>query len=373
VIVGAGVVGLACGAALARAGREVLVLEAADRIGTQTSSRNSEVIHAGIYYPSGSLKAELCRRGKAQLYAYAKERGIPHRQTGKMIVATSEDQVSHLERIAGNAAANNVTDLRFLTAREAGALEPMVRCHSALLSPSTGIIDSHALMLALQGDIEADGGMIVCNTPVTRCVVTDGGFLLETGGEQSARLKTRCLVNCAGLKAQDFAHTIRGLDTAFVPTRHFAIGHYYRLQGRSPCDRLIYPVPVDGGLGIHLTLDLGGQARFGPDVRWIDDIDYSFDDSLKAEFVTAIRNYLPDIQEDQIAPDYTGIRPKISGPGEPPADFRIDGPGFHGIANLVNLFGIESPGLTSSLAIGELISDCLARSSNGARVCVSGA
>lgn len=361
VIIGAGVVGLACGAALARTGREVLILEAGDRIGTQTSSRNSEVIHAGIYYPPGSLKAELCRRGKVQLYAYANERGISYRQTGKMIVATSKDQLSHLERIAGNAAANNVNDLRFLTALEARSLEPAVHCHAALLSPSTGIIDSHALMLALQGDCEAGGGMIVCNTPVNRCTVTGGAFILETGGEQPARLRARSLVNCAGLGAQDFARNIEGLDTACVPARHYAIGHYYRLLGRSPCDRLIYPVPVDGGLGIHLTLDLGGQARFGPDVRWVDDVDYSFDDSLKSEFVAAIRNYLPDVREDHLAPDYTGIRPKISGPREPAADFRIDGPSVHGIANLVNLFGIESPGLTSSLAIGELVSDCLAR------------
>lgn len=359
VVVGAGVVGLACGAALARSGREVIVLEAADQVGTQTSSRNSEVIHAGIYYPPRSLKAEVCRRGKEKLYDYARARGIPHRNIGKMIVASTEDQIARLKAIRDNAAANHVTDLKFLTEAEARALEPAVRCRAALLSPSTGIIDSHAFMLALAADLEDHGGMIVCNTPVSGGAIEKGAFVLETGAGETSKLKARMLVNSAGLGAQTFASSIAGFDKAFVPPAHFAIGHYYRLQARAPCDRLIYPVPVGGGLGVHLTLDLGGQAKFGPDIRWIEGIDYTFDDSLKADFVASIRSYLPDILESQLVPDYTGIRPKISGPSGPAADFRIDGPGYHGIEGLVNLFGIESPGLTSSLAIGDLVAGLL--------------
>lgn len=361
VVIGAGVVGLACGAALARSGREVMVLEAASQPGTQTSSRNSEVIHAGIYYTPRSLKAELCRRGKEQLYAYARDRGIAHRKTGKMIVATSEAQVSQLKRIAENGIANSVGDLEVLDATKAQSLEPAIRCHAALLSPSTGIIDSHALMLALQGDFEADGGMTICNTFATCCTIARDGFVIETGGDNATRVRARYLVNSAGLSAQAFAQNCRGLDKANIPPRYYAIGHYYRLQRRSPCNRLIYPVPADGGLGIHLTLDLGGGARFGPDVRWLDDVDYSFDDSLKAEFVAAIRTYLPDVGMDDLAPDYTGIRPKIVGPGQPVSDFRIDGPDVHGINNLVNLFGIESPGLTASLAIADFVTGLLVR------------
>jgi L-2-hydroxyglutarate oxidase LhgO len=359
IVVGAGAVGLACATAIARSGREVLVLESEDAIGTHTSSRNSEVIHAGIYYRPGSLKAELCRRGKEQLYAYARDRGIAFRNTGKLIVACARDQVARLEEIRNNATASGVGDLQFLTQKEAKNIEAAISCDAALLSPSTGVIDSHALMLALEGDLEAHGGMVVLQTPVSACSVEDEGIIVETGGSDAIDVRTRYLVNCAGLRAPTVARGIRGLDQAFVPRAYYAIGHYYRLSGRSPCEHLIYPVPEPGGLGIHLTVDLGGQAKFGPDVRWIDGVDYSFDDSRFETFLAAIRTYLPDIDADRIAPDYTGIRPKIVGPGEAAADFRIDGPRDHGTPGVVNLFGIESPGLTASLAIGDYVADLL--------------
>lgn len=362
IVVGAGVVGLACAAAIARSGREVLVLEAENAIGTHTSSRNSEVIHAGIYYEPGSLKAEFCRRGKQQLYAYAKDRGIPLRNTGKLIVACSQEQVVKLEAIRRNAIANDVMDLELLTQAETHRLEPAVACHSALLSPSTGIIDSHAYMLALAGELEAHGGMIALQTPVSGCAVSDSGIFVETGGKDPTRLRARHLINCAGLMAPAVARSIRGLKENSVPQAHYAIGHYYRLGGRSPCQRPVYPLPEPGGLGIHLTVDLGGQAKFGPDVRWIDKIDYSFDDSRFADFVSAIRTYLPELPVDRLAPDYTGIRPKIVGAGQPAADFRIDEAQVHGGRGVVNLFGIESPGLTASLAIADYVADLVRRS-----------
>ena len=359
IVIGAGVVGLACGAAIARSGREVLVLEAESAIGLHASSRNSEVIHAGIYYPQGSLKAKLCRRGKEQLYAYAKDRKLPHKRLGKLIVATCADQIDQLEEIRARAAANGVTDLRMLDRAEAQEMEPAVECHAALHSPSTGIIDSHALMLSLQADLEEAGGMVVLRTPITGCSGEGGGFIVETAGEESLRLRARQVVNCAGMMAPQVARQFAGLDASTIPEPHFSIGHYYRLAGPSPCKRLVYPVPEQGGLGIHLTLDLGGQARFGPDVRWIDEIDYRFDDSRADEFVAAIRTYLPGIDRENLSADYTGIRPKIVGPGQPAADFRIDSQKVHGVAGLVNLFGIESPGLTSSLAIADYVAGLL--------------
>lgn len=359
VVVGGGVVGLACAAAIARSGREVLVLEAENAIGTHTSSRNSEVIHAGIYYEPGSLKAELCRRGKQMLYAFAKDRGIPFRNTGKLIVASSPEQIAKLEAIRRNAIANHVTDLEMLTKPEANRLEPVVVCEAALISPSTGIIDSHALMLALLGELETHGGAIALQTAVLNCAIDEAGIIVTTGGEDAMRLRTKHLVNCAGLMAPAVARSIKGLKGSSIPREHYAIGHYYRLSGRSPCQRLVYPLPEAGGLGIHLTVDLGGQAKFGPDVRWIDDIDYSFDNSRFEEFVTAIRAYLPELCAEQLAPDYTGIRPKIAGAGQPSADFRIDGEEIHGGPGVVNLFGIESPGLTASLAIGEYVAGML--------------
>ncbi|QLC26497.1 NAD(P)/FAD-dependent oxidoreductase [Parasphingopyxis algicola] len=361
IVIGAGVVGLACAAALAKAGREVLVLEAAEAIGTQTSSRNSEVIHAGIYYSAGSLKAELCRTGKEMLYAYAADRGIAHKRSGKIIVASADAQLARLEEIKRAAAANHVTDLRDLDAAGLTALEPALVGVGGLFSPSTGIIDSHGLMLALEGDLTNAGGMVVLHTPVRSGEAMDSGIALTTGGDRPMRLIAETVVNCAGLSAPSVARSIAGIPSDAIPAAYHAIGHYYRLSGPAPCTHLVYPVPEPGGLGIHLTLDLGGQAKFGPDVRWIDEIDYRFDDSRFAEFLAAIRRYLPDIDADRLDPDYTGIRPKIVGPGEPAADFRIDGPERHGVQGLVNLYGIESPGLTAALAIGDYVSAMLRR------------
>lgn len=359
IVIGAGVVGLACAAALARSGREVIVLEAEAQIGMHTSSRNSEVIHAGIYYPPQSLKAKLCVTGKEQLYAYAGERAIAHRRIGKLIVATDDKQVTRLEEIRQNAQASGVGDLAFLSRDEVARLEPRIACVAGLLSPSTGIIDSHALMLSLRGDLEAHGGMVVLNTPVSRGEVRDEAFVIETGGEAPFRIGTRQLVNCAGLYAPALARSLQGVPRSAIPPQRYAIGHYFQFTGKSPCERLVYPVPEPGGLGIHLTLDLAGQARFGPDVEWIDGVDYTFDESRLDRFLAAIRSYLPEIEADRLAPGYTGIRPKISGPGEPAQDFRIDGPQAHSIPGLVNLFGIESPGLTASLAIADHVTDLL--------------
>lgn len=353
VVVGAGVVGLASAAAIARSGKEVLVLEAESAIGTHCSSRNSGVIHAGIYYDPGSLKAKLCVSGKHALYRYAKERGIDHQKTGKLIVATSPDQLPHLKAIRHNAEINGLTDVDWLTGEEVNQLEPEVLCHAALYSPSTGIIDSHGLMLALQGDLESENGMVVLNTQVASVSADLRGFVIETSGESSTHLRTKYLINASGLFAPDLARQINGLSPANIPEARYAIGHYYRLSGASPCKRLVYPVPEPGGLGIHLTLDLGGQARFGPDVRWIDKVDYSFDDSRKGAFSAAIRKYLPCVTPARLSPDYTGIRPKISARDDRNADFRLDGPAVHGVHGLVNLFGIESPGLTASLAIAD--------------------
>lgn len=359
IVIGAGVVGLACAAAIARSGREVLVLEAEHAIGLHSSSRNSEVIHAGIHYQPGSLKAGLCRRGREQLYAFVEDRGIGFRKTGKLIVAITPEQVGALEAIRRNACANGVADLRLLSRPEANALEPAVACEEALLSPSTGIIDSHAYLLALLGEIEAHGGMVVLRTSVLGGEAGENGIVVTTGGDGTMRLKARYLVNCAGLMAPALARSIRGLRPDSIPTPRFAIGHYYRLAGSSPCAMPVYPLPEPGGLGIHLTVDLGGQARFGPDVRWIDGIDYAFDNSRFEEFVAAIRTYLPDLSAEQLAPDQTGIRPKIVGPGEPAADFVIAGEEVHGARGIVNLFGIESPGLTASLAIGDHVAAML--------------
>lgn len=359
IVIGAGVVGLACAAAIARSGHEVLVLEAESAIGTHTSSRNSEVIHAGIYYEPASLKAEFCRRGKQQLYAFAADRGIASRNTGKLIVACSPEQVSKLEAIRCNAIANDVNDLKLLTQSEVARLEPEVACHAALLSPSTGIIDSHAYMLALQGELESYGGMIVLQTRVSSCEIDEQGIIVTTGGENAMPLRTRYLVNCAGLMATEVARSIKGMKASSIPQARFAIGHYYRLGGRAPCERLVYPLPEPGGLGIHLTVDLAGQAKFGPDVRWIESIDYSFDDSRFEDFLAAIKTYLPGIAFDRLAPDYTGIRPKIEEAGQIANDFRIDGEEVHGGRGVVNLFGIESPGLTASLAIGDYVAEML--------------
>jgi L-2-hydroxyglutarate oxidase LhgO len=351
VVIGAGVVGLAVARALALQGREVWLLEAENAIGTGTSSRNSEVIHAGIYYPQGSLKARLCVDGKNQLYAYAAERGIGHSRCGKLIVATHAAQVPQLQSIIAKAAANGVLDLVLLTREEAQALEPHLNCVAAVLSPSTGIVDSHAFMLALQGDLENAGGLVALNSPVASA--NCGADVITVVTQDGTELQTSLLINAAGLYAQTLARRFNGLEASHVPPSHYAKGNYFTLAGRSPFDRLIYPVPEAAGLGVHLTLDLGGQAKFGPDVEWVDSPDDLVVDAARGEaFYAEVRKYWPGLQDGALTAGYAGIRPKIQGPEEAARDFLIQGQSEHGIKGLINLFGIESPGLTSALALG---------------------
>jgi L-2-hydroxyglutarate oxidase LhgO len=354
VVIGAGVVGLAVARAMALAGREVMVLEAADAIGTQTSSRNSEVIHAGIYYAPGSFKARLCVQGKQMLYAYCTERGIGHQRCGKLLVASSEAQRAQLQGIIDKAAANGVVDLQLLTREQARAMEPQLECVAAVHSPSTGIVDSHALMLSYQGDLENAGGMVVFNSPLAHAQVTRDGIILETA--DGTVLQAKSVVNAAGLYAQALALRFSGLDASLVPPSYYAKGNYFTLSGRSPFSRLIYPVPQAAGLGVHLTIDLGGQAKFGPDVQWVDSPDDLVVDPARGDaFYAEVRKYWPALPEGALIAGYAGIRPKIQAPHEPARDFMIQGPAEHGVAGLVNLFGIESPGLTSSMAIGSHI------------------
>jgi L-2-hydroxyglutarate oxidase LhgO len=353
VVVGAGVVGLAVARALALAGREVLVIERAYTIGFETSSRNSEVIHGGLYYRSGSLKARSCVEGRQRLYAYCREHGIPHARTGKLIVATNETEISGLEKIAATARANGVDDLEWLDQVQARRLEPALHCVAALLSPSTGIVDSHALMLAYQGEAEAAGAMVVLRTPVLRGKVRAGGFELTIGGGEPMAIRCRLLVNTAGLYAPALAGAIEGVPKETIPPAFFCRGVYFTLTGRAPFQRLIYPVPVAGGLGVHITLDLAGQARFGPDVEWISSVDYTVDPARGEVFYAAVRTYWPELRDRSLQPGYAGIRPKISGPSEPAADFVVQGPETHRVSGLVNLYGIESPGLTASLPLAD--------------------
>ena len=355
VVVGAGVVGLAVARQLAMAGRETLIVERHEAFGTETSSRHSEVIHAGIYYPAGSLKAALCVRGRDLLYGYCADRGVEHRRCGKLIVATQPAQLAELDRIEQAARRNGVGDLRLLDRNEALRLEPALDCMAALLSPSTGIIDSHAYMLALLGDAENSGASLALHSPVTRLRLAPGGVELSVSGEPAPLLRARWLINAAGLEAPALARGIEGFPAAQVPRAYYAKGSYFTLSGRAPFSHLVYPVPEPGGLGVHLTLDLGGQARFGPDVEWVEAPDYTVDPRRAERFYAAIRAYWPALRDGQLAPGYAGVRPKIAGPGQPAADFRIDGPQAHGVPGVVNLFGIESPGLTSSLAIAERV------------------
>jgi L-2-hydroxyglutarate oxidase LhgO len=354
VVIGAGVVGLAVARALALAGREVVVLESATAIGTHTSSRNSEVIHAGLYYPTGSLKARLCVAGRDALYRYCAANDVPHRRIGKMLVATIDAEVAALESYKKQAELNGVMDLTWLDAAQAHALEPTVRAVRGLLSPSTGIVDSHALMLAFQRDTLRHGGAVVLGSPVLGGAVNrDGSITLRVGGDAPTTVRCRSVVNSAGLFAQGVAHTIAGLPTATIPPCHYAKGHYFVLSKAPPFQRLVYPLAVAGGLGVHVTLDMGGRARFGPDVSWIDGVDYAFDESRAPSFYAAIRRYWPDLADGELQPGYTGIRPKLGPAGSPAADFVIQGPAVHGVRGLVNLYGIESPGLTASLAIAD--------------------
>jgi L-2-hydroxyglutarate oxidase LhgO len=354
VVLGAGVVGLAVARALALAGLEVLVLEAAAAIGTVTSSRNSEVVHAGIYYPTGSLKAQLCVAGRQALYGYCAAHGVTIRKIGKLIVASTPGEVGQLEAIQRQAAAHGVA-LEWLDGAAARALEPALQVEAALLSPETGIVDSHGLMLAYQGELEDAGGMLAFNAPVVAGEVIPGGIRLDVGGAEPMQLACRVVVNAAGLQAPAVARRIAGVPTQTIPRGWLCKGSYYGLAGRAPFQRLIYPVPEPGGLGVHLTLDLGGQARFGPDVEWVETEDYDVDLARAAGFYAAIRRYWPGLRDGALVPGYAGIRPKISGPGQPAADFAIAGPVVHGVGGLVNLFGIESPGLTASLAIAERV------------------
>ena len=354
VVVGAGVIGLACGRALARSGRETLVLEAASWVGSGASSRNSEVIHAGIYYPSGSLKARLCVAGRAALLDYCARHKVEHRLTGKLIVATSRDQLPQLEELQQRAAANGVA-LQPLAGAGLAAMEPALRAQAALYSPGTGIMDSHGFMLALRGDLEAAEGAVVLRAPVQRIEPGAGGFEVLVGGAEPCTIETRVLVNAAGLRADRLAASIAGIPAAACPRHHFARGRYYSYAGTVPFRRLIYPLPEPGGLGIHVTLDLAGRARFGPDVAWIDREDYAFDDSHRADFVAAIARYFPGLDPQRLQPDQCGIRARLGGAEVAFSDFRIDGEDLHGIPGLVNLLGIESPGLTASLAIAETV------------------
>ena len=359
IVIGAGVIGLAVARRLALDGREVVVLEAEDAIGTHTSSRNSEVIHAGIYYTPGSLKAKLCIPGRLALYRYCEEHGVAHRRCGKLIVAASDAQRPALEKLHAQAQANGVGDLQWLNGAQALAMEPELTCVAALLSPSTGIIDSHGLMLAYQGDAEARGAAIALRSPVQGGRVGGNGIELDVGGAQPMRIRARVVVNSAGLRAQKVAAALQGFPADRVPPSYYCKGNYFSLNARAPFSRLIYPVPEAAGLGVHLTLDLAGQARFGPDVEWVDAIDYCVDPRRADAIYREIRRYWPKLANGALQPGYSGIRPKIQAPGEPARDFLIEGPKDHGVAGLVNLFGIESPGLTASLAIADHVHDLL--------------
>ena len=354
-VIGAGVVGLAIARALARSRREVVVLESEGVIGSGVSSRNSEVIHAGLYYPRNLNKRRLCIEGKAMLYAFCREYGVPHQRCGKILVATTEAEVGKLAAIKKQAEANGVADLVWLGRDEARALEPALRVAKALLSPSTGIIDSHAFMLALEGEAKRHGAMLALETPVVAGRTAERGLVIETGGRNPTRIAANVVVNSAGLGAQAVARSIAGMPQKEIPPLHLAKGSYFALAKQSPFSHLVYPVPSPGGLGIHMTLDMSGRARFGPDVEWVETIDYAVDPRRAEAFYDDVRSYWPGLPDGALQPDYSGIRPKIERPGGSGTDFLIQGEKDHGVAGLLNLFGIESPGLTCSLAIADQI------------------
>jgi L-2-hydroxyglutarate oxidase LhgO len=359
VVVGAGVIGLAIARRLALTGREVIVLEAGKMIGGETSSRNSEVVHGGLYNPPGALKTTLCVSGRAMLYRYCEERGVPHAKIGKLVVAVTEAEIPALQALKTRGEGNGIDDLRLISKEEAQAMEPALACVAAVHSPSSGIIDSHQLMLALEGEIESSGGVVVLNAPVEGGTVYNDGILLTVGGEGAMQLHCRSVINAAGLGAQDLAKALQGLPPEHVAPLYYAKGNYFRLTSKAPFTRLVYPMPVAGGLGTHMTLDLAGRARFGPDVEWIDAPNYAVDPARGDKFYGDIRLYWPGLPDGALAPDYAGIRPKLGPKGAPNADFQIEGPAQHGVHGLVNLFGIESPGLTSCLAIADRVADFL--------------
>jgi len=352
-VIGAGVVGLAIARRLALAGREVVILEAEDAFGTHTSARNSEVIHAGIYYATGSMKARLCVAGRKQLYQYCAEHNVNHKRIGKVIVACDETEITGLKKYKMQAETNGVDDLRLLTQPELAEMEPAVRCVAGFLSPSTGIIDSHGLMLSYLGEAEDHGAMLALSSPVLSGAVENDGIVLNIGGAEPMTVKCRTVIISAGLNAPAVARTIEGIPPSTIPPTYYAIGHYYTLATKAPFNRLIYPVARPDWLGVHVTIDLGGRVKFGPDFEWTDRVDYKFDERREASFYKAIRHYYPGLQDGSLNPGYTGIRPRITGPGEPVQDFTFHGPAEHGVTGLVALYGIESPGLTSSLAIAD--------------------
>ncbi len=361
IVIGAGVVGLAIARVLAQTGREVVIVERDSIFGSGISSRNSEVIHAGIYYDAASLKATCCVRGKELLYDYCAQRGIPHSRTGKLLVATTPKDVHRLASIEARARGNGVVDLVALNSAQVHEMETELACSAALLSPSSGIVDSHALMTSLLADAEAAGALLAVTTRFSGAVAQNNGWVVCTAGESEFELETQWLINSAGLYAQSVARAIEDFPAKLIPQQWLAKGHYFSLTGRSPFSRLVYPLPTDGGLGVHFTVDLGGQAKFGPDVEWlpigasVDALDYVVTAERAQLFYDEIRRYWPALPDGSLQPAYTGIRPKLCGPGEAAADFRIDGPQFHGQSGLVNLFGIESPGLTASMAIAERV------------------
>ena len=350
-VVGAGVIGLAVARALALAGHEVIVAEAANAIGTGISSRNSEVIHAGLYYPSGSLRARHCPAGRRALYALAASHGVPHRKCGKLVVAAQAGEIARLQAIHAQAVANGVEGVAIISAQEAQKLEPALSCVAAMISPETGVVDSHRFMLALRGDLEDHGGAIAFNTPIERLERSRGGWQARFGGSDPQSIAVDAVVNCAGLGAQRLARATAGYPCERIPRLVLAKGNYFNYSGRPAFSRLIYPVPVPGGLGVHVTLDLAGRMRFGPDVEWIESENYDVASERAQSFYASIRKYWPALPDNSLAPDYAGIRPKLSGPGEPAVDFMVEGPAQHGLAGLVSLFGIESPGLTCALSL----------------------
>lgn len=358
-VIGAGVVGLAIARRMAMAGREVVILEAEEAFGTHTSARNSEVIHAGIYYDVGSVKAKLCVPGKRALYRYCAEHDVKHRNIGKVVVACEDAQVPAMHKYMKQAEANGVDDLRLLSADELAEMEPNVRAAAGFFSPSTGVIDSHGLMLAYLGDAEEHGAALALASPVVSGAVTGDGIVLNISGAEAMSIQCRTVINSSGLKAPGVAASIAGTPAQTIPPTYYAIGHYYTLTGKSPFNHLVYPVTRSDWLGVHVTIDLGGQVKFGPDFNWIDRIDYRFDEGREQSFYEAIRRYYPGLPDGALQPGYTGIRPRITGPGEPAQDFVFSGPRDHGIPGLLNLFGIESPGLTSSLAIADHVANLL--------------